>query len=164
MTQDLYTAKDVKEVREVLIHEQEGLDALTGLPLTRACLDHAHDETQFVRGVLSNACNVALGKIENLDARYIRYWYPNGLPEFLRHCADYLEQEHDTRWRHPMWTKKVQTKFNGLSEPQKAKALMSLGQPPGTNGKERKALFRSTLLTKEHDFGRITTLLTQAKQ
>lgn len=163
MTQDLYTTKDVKEVREALIYEQEGLDALTGLPLNKPCLDHRHDSEQFVRGVLSNACNVALGKIESLDARYISYWYPNGLPEFLRHCADYLEQEKDTRYRHPGFLKKLQTRFNGLTEPQKKNVLEAMGLPQGTNGKERKEEFRLALLTKCWDFATITTILNRER-
>lgn len=36
MTEDLYTATDVKKIREKILDEQDGLDLLTGLPLDKS--------------------------------------------------------------------------------------------------------------------------------
>ncbi len=153
MTIDLYNTADVKKVREQLIQEQKGLCAITGIPTASKdfALDHAHDENQFVRGAAHKQANAALGKLENLAVRYL-YWYPDGLPEFLRRCADYLEEEHDTRWRHPMWQKKINTLFNKLKESDKDKVLRLLGQEVCKNGVERKKAFQKAILSREFSF------------
>ena len=72
----LRSPKDVQQVREQLLKEQGGIDAITGLeiPPKQAVLDHCH-ETQFVRAVASRQSNAALGKLENVYARYLKWWY-----------------------------------------------------------------------------------------
>lgn len=156
MTEDLFTPADVKRVREQLVKEQNRLCAITGVPtaVTDFHLDHAHDDEQLVRGAAHRQANMALGKLENLAVRYL-YWYPHGLPAFLRACADYLEKPHDRRWRHVGWLKKAHTMFNKLTEPQKKAVLRELGQFEGSNAKERKMLFQKALLTKKFSFDTI---------
>jgi hypothetical protein len=105
---------------------------------------------------------MALGKLENLAVRYL-YWYPHGLPAFLRACADYLEKPHDRRWRHVGWLKKAQTMFNKLTEPQKKAVLRELGQFEGSNAKERKMLFQKALLTKKFSFDTIRETINNTK-
>lgn len=163
-TQDLYNAADVKKVREQFIKEQDKRCAITGIPtaLSDFHLDHRHDDEQLVRGAAHKSANMALGKIENLAVRYL-YWYPHGLPSFLRACADYLEKPPDKRFRHNGWLKKSMTWFNKLTEPQKKLVLTELGQPVGSNAKERKVLFQRALLTKKHSFDTIRSTINQAK-
>lgn len=164
MTQDLYNAAEVKKVREQLVKEQDQLCAITGIPTAPSDyhLDHAHDDDQLVRGAAHKQANMALGKIENLAVRYL-YWYPHGLPAFLRACADYLERPPDKRFRHPGWIKKANVWFNKLTEPQKKLVLQELGQPPGANAKERKALFQKALLTKQHGYDTIRSTINNVK-
>jgi hypothetical protein len=153
LTKELYTATDTKKVREQILQEQQGKDALTGLdiPKGQAVLDHNHS-SQFVRAVLHRQSNVVLGKLENAYTRYLKYWYPDDLSTFLRHCADYLEKGDDIRFIHPAWIKKVQTEFNKLKESDKDILLVELGIGKGSNAKERKDLFRKAILKKQFTF------------
>ena len=149
MTRDLFNVKDVKEVRELLVQEQEQLDKLT-LSLmhpSQYVLDHNH-QNLFVRGVLNRATNSMLGKIENAFNRYIRHWYTGSLSNFLRQAATYLEQPPDERYRHPHWQKQLKVQFNKLSEGQKRSVLESLGKPDGKNSKERKDIFSKIILDR----------------
>lgn len=160
--EDLYTAADVKAVRELLIKEQDQLCAMTGVPtaIKDFHLDHAHDNEQLVRGALHKQSNMCLGKIENLAVRYLNYWYPHGLPNFLRKAADYLEKHPDERWRHNGWIKRVQIMFNRLPEPAKKKVLLKLGiNPTGNNSVERKKLFQSALLTRAYGYNKLKTVI-----
>jgi hypothetical protein len=164
MTIDLYNTADVKKVREFLIEEQEGLCAITGIPTAsnNFALDHRHDEEQLVRGAAHKQANAALGKLENLAVRYL-YWYPDGLPEFLRKCALYIEKAPDTRWRHPMWIKKINTAFNKLKESQKDEVLKILGQPVCKNSIERKKYFQKAVLTRNFTYDMLRDIINGVK-
>ena len=152
-TKDLYNPKDVQKVRDILIEEQDGMCKITGLelPPKQACLDHAHDSNQYVRGVAHRQANAALGKVENIFTRYLSWWYPDDLPTFLRQCASYIEQEPDTRYRHPGWLKFIQSRFNALPEASKERVLNRMNTT-GKNGSQRKLAFRKALLTREFDY------------
>ena len=58
--------KEIAELRAQLLREQQGLCALSKLPLdaSRAVLDHCHSTGQ-IRAVLDRGVNSLLGKIEN---------------------------------------------------------------------------------------------------
>jgi hypothetical protein len=159
-TKDLYGAKDVKEVRELLVQEQEQLDKLT-LSLmhpSQYVLDHNH-QNLFVRGVLNRATNSMLGKIENAFNRYIKHWYTGSLSNFLRQCASYLEHPPDERFRHPQWQKQLKVQFNKLSEGQKRTVLETFEKPDGKNGKERKAIFAKLILDRNLGYEKINDIL-----
>lgn len=162
MTQ-LYTATDVKKVRESLLKEQEGLCKLTGLeiPIKQACLDHDH-KSNFVRGVLHRQSNAALGKAENIFTRYLSYWYPGTLSDFLRQAADYLEEEHPRDYLHPGWIKSVKTRFNKLNSKQKDSVLQLLNQPKGRNDVERKKIFAKAILDRLVSYETIVEYITKA--
>ena len=149
MTVDLYTQADIKRIRQLLYKEQNGMCALTKLPVefSDVHLDHNHDSEQLVRGVLHKAANMSLGKIENIATRYL-YWYPYTLPEFLRQVADYLEQEKDTRYRHVDWQKRVRAMYNKLNAQQQNNVLITLGSTKGANPKTRKELFGKVVLDR----------------
>lgn len=161
MTVDLYNTTDVKHVREQLTKEQNNKCLITGLDIApkQHVLDHAHDDTQLVRGVLHRQVNAFLGKAENAYMRLMQWWYPNDLPTLMRECADYLEREEDTRYRHNGWLKKVNTAFNKLKESDKDKVLELMGLEKGKNATERKKLFQKGILTKEHDYVTIRTFI-----
>jgi hypothetical protein len=160
LTRDLFNVKDVKEVRELLVQEQEQLDKLT-LSLmhpSQYVLDHNH-QNLFVRGVLNRATNSMLGKIENAFNRYIRHWYTGSLSNFLRQAATYLEQPPDERYRHPQWQKQLKVQFNKLSEGQKRTVLESFGKPDGKNSKERKDVFAKIVLNRDYGYEKINNIL-----
>lgn len=161
----LYSQKDVAKVRELLYNEQDGRDALTGLPLDykQSVTDHNH-KTQFVRGVLHRQCNAVLGKIENLWVRYLSYWFEGTLSEFLRKAADYIERKDDQRYIHPGWIKKSQTMFNSLPEVDKKAVLEALGQNQGGNSTERKKLFKKALSTKQFTFEEVKKIIQERKK
>ena len=165
-TVDLYNTADVKKVREQLTKEQDNKCAVTGLdiPTKQHVLDHAHDDTQFVRGVLHRQVNAFAGKAENAYTRLIAWWYPNDLPTLLRECADYLEKQPDGRYRHNGWIKKVNTEFNKLKEAHKDVVLVALGQTKGKNGAERKKLFQRAVLTREFTYDTIRALILELKE
>lgn len=165
-TEDLYTTKDVERIRKLLTEEQENRCAITGLELApkQHCLDHAHDEEQYVRGVAHRQANAALGKVENIYLRYLSYWYPGKLSDFLRQCAAYLEQPADSRYRHNGWIKKAKTKFNALNEKQKDKVLVDLGHEKGVNSKQRKDIFAKVVLDRKLGYDTIREAIQAAKE
>jgi hypothetical protein len=158
LTKDLYTTKDVAEVREILLKEQKGIDPITGqlIPAKKCALDHDH-KTQHVRGVLHLQSNAVLGKLENLWPRYLSWWYEGTLSSFLRGCADYIEDsdKKEPRYNHPAWIRKVGVEFNKLSEGAKDRTLINLGSTTGKNSKERKALFGKVIKSKRFTFKEI---------
>jgi hypothetical protein len=139
---------------------------ITGLeiPPKQHVLDHSHDDNQYVRSVLHRQSNAALGKIENLYTRYLKYWYPYDLPTFLRQCADYLEREECKEYRHPGWIKKLGTLFNSLGESQKKNVLIKVGLDQGKNSVERKKLFKDLVLTKKHSYDTLRSLILSEKE
>lgn len=161
MTTDLYSTTDIQKVRQQLIKEQDNKCLVTGLDIAakQHVLDHAHDETQLVRGVLHRQTNAFLGKAENAFVRLMQWWYPNDLATLMRECADYLDREPDTRYRHNGWLKKINTKFKKLKEYQKDKVLEMMNSTKGANTKERNALFQKALLTREFDYATISRIL-----
>lgn len=154
MTTDLYNTSDVQKIRIELTKEQNNKCLVTGLdiPVKQHVLDHAHDDTQLVRGVLHRQVNAFLGKAENAYTRLIKWWYPNDLPTLMRECADYLEREQDTRYRHTGWIRKVNTEFRKLKESEKDQVLLLMNSVKGKNGKERNLLFQQAILTRDFDY------------
>ena len=161
----LYTTKDVQKVREKLYEEQEGVDPITGLiiPANQKVLDHCHD-SQFVRAVLHRQTNAVLGKIENLEMRYLSWWFDGTLSEFLRGCADYLDKQHEQKYLHPAFIKKLQVQFNKLNEKQKQEVLRELGEETGCNGKERKLLFKKFVLKRTHTMQEILDIIEEKQE
>ena len=161
----LYTTKDVARVREKLYKEQGGIDLITGLeiPDKQAVLDHCHD-SQFVRAVLHRQTNAVLGKIENAYIRYIKWWYDGTLSDFLRGCADYLDKEHEQKYLHPAFIKKLQVQFNKLNEKQKQNVLSYFGEEKGCNASQRKLYFKKFVLKRTHSMNEILEVIQKEKQ
>lgn len=165
MTIDLYNTAEVTKVRQQLTQEQNNKCLVTDLeiPPKQHVLDHAHDDTQLVRGVLHRQVNAFLGKAENAYLRLIQWWYPNDLPTLMRECADYLEREPDIRYRHTGWIKKINTEFNKLKSSEKDKVLELMGLEKGKNDTERKKLFQKGILTREHGYDTIRQFIGEIK-
>jgi len=164
-TIDLYTPKDIAAVRSVLSKEQNGLSAMTGLPLSSPVTDHCHsaENHQLVRAVINSKENVALGRIEGLYARYVGYWYEGTYPEFLRLVADYIERGVDHRYRHSMWIAKISTMFFSLTTAKQDELLIELGQPKGKNQKERKKYLQRAILSKKFGYTALRRMIELTK-
>lgn len=161
----LYTPSDVQRVRALLLKKQNGLDAVTGLPLepSDAVCDHDH-KTQYVRGILHRQVNVIIGKIENAWLMYLSWWYPDSLPVLLRKVADYLESKHFTGYVHPSWIKHCQVQFNKLKPSQKNIVLEELGLQALPNDSLRKVAFKKELLTRKHTLATILSMIEKTKE
>jgi len=87
---------DIKDVRDKLLKEQNGLCLISKKRPKRPVVDHHHKRkikgTGLVRGVIDSNMNVFLAKIENNACRY--GIEQSELPTILRNIADYLEREH----------------------------------------------------------------------
>lgn len=166
MTKDIYTAKELKTVREVLFKEQEGKDAITGIciPFEKSVCDHRHDSECLVRGVLHRSCNSALGRIENTFLRDLSWWYPLTISDFLRQAADYLENTTDSRYRHNSFIKRLKTDFNKLNANQQKDVLKIFGVVEGGNINFRKKLFNEVVLDRENGFCYIRDVINQVKE
>lgn len=167
MTTDLYTTKDTTRIRELLLKEQEGNCACTGLeiPPKTACLDHVHNSECYVRGVLHRQVNSYIGKCENNYVRMIKWWYPGTLPDLLRQIADYLEDtENKSEYRHPSWIKSLKVSYNKLSASQQNKVLELLGSETGSNPKNRKELFSKIVLDRSKGFVYIRDVINNVKE
>ena len=160
MAKDLYSTKDVAEVRKQLLTEQEGCDKLTGLPIPegQAVLDHNH-KSQYVRGVLHRQSNAVLGKIENLWTRYLSYWYNGTLAQFLRQAANYLEKPDDDRFVHPAWIKRLSIDFSKLSTEKQKQVLADMQIEAKSNATARRDAFTKGLKSKQYPFEQIKEMM-----
>ena len=88
-------ASQVKDVRAVILNEQNGRCWICGCIPKIPCLDHEHKKRRGgsgkIRGVLCNNCNSFLAKSENNCVRYTIS--KEELPDTLRKMADYLEKK-----------------------------------------------------------------------
>lgn len=167
MNKTLYNTKDVSEARAKLLKEQNGLDALTKLPLDPkdTVLDHNHD-TDTVRGAIHRQANAALGKIENLYKRYLSYWYPGTFRDFLEKAADYIDRDgshvNPTTY-HPSWIKRAQRTFMKQPALTQNEILIKMGIQKGSlprNLEGRKKAFRSILLKNRIGYDTMRDILT----
>lgn len=168
-TTDLYSVKDITNTRQILLDAQGNNCAITGLPIEKgqAILEHAHDSQMLVRGVTSRQANSALGVCENMWVRYMQWWYPRTLPEFLKELADYIQKNidnPDTRYRHNSWLNRSKTDFNKLSSKQQDKVLSELGSKVGKNLKERKELFSKIILDRNLGYDRIKSVINEVQK
>jgi len=87
--------KDVKDIREQILEEQEGICPICKKPVDKPVLDHHHKKkvggTGLIRGVICSSCNVFIAKIENNMKRYCIQ--PDEISNVLRNVADYFDKE-----------------------------------------------------------------------
>jgi hypothetical protein len=165
MDKDLYTTKELSEVRGQLLKSQDGKCKASGVDITmkEAVVDHNHDDSQKVRGVLHRQINSFIGKCENAYKRLIGWWLPIGLPALLRLVADYLElpDKSENSYIHPAWIKKIQSRFNSLKESDKSEVLSELGCEPQPNAAARKEAFRLKVLSKQYSYAYLKRLIAE---
>lgn len=98
--------KDIPVIRNAIILEQRGICVLCGEILQNPCLDHAHDDTGRIRGVLCRSCNSAAGVIERMLARY-NLRDKDKLRIFLDNFVDYINNTRYEDLIHPVHTTKI---------------------------------------------------------
>lgn len=161
--EQLYTPADVKRVRDRLVTEQNGVDPLVQEKFKETpVLDHDH-KTQRVRAALNRNCNAFEGKVVNAWTRCMGWLTDKSISEVLRNLADYYEQDYSHHPLHPGWIKRVCIEFNKLNETGKKTVLESLGYPTGSNGAERKKLFKKAIMTRKHQFQNLLDLIERSK-
>jgi hypothetical protein len=167
MKTSLHTPKDVKEYRQELLAKQDGVDALTGLPLEEkgAVLDHNH-ETEVVRGVIDRQVNAALGKIENIWKRYLSTWYPGKLTDFLEQAKVYIDSDGFMQTHpvyHPNWINRCVRDFKKLDALHQRMVLKEMNEDSDftmpSNAEGRVKLFRATILKKRMTFALVKDYL-----
>lgn len=91
--------RELREHREGLIEEQEGVCPLCGLELLTAdaVLDHDH-ETGHIRRALHRSCNSAEGKILQWAGRRSKGDCP---VEFIQNLAEYWVEDYTNNPLHP---------------------------------------------------------------
>ncbi len=164
MTEHLYTPTDVKRVRDRLAKEQNGIDPILKEPFkeTQVC-DHDHT-TQHVRAALNRNSNAFEGKVFNAYIRCLRWLSDKPLPEILRNLADYYERDYSHNPLHPGFIKRLCTDFASLPEASKKEVLHLMNQPQGSNGTERKKIFRAAVLSKKYTFDQIKGFINKQKE
>lgn len=164
MTQHLYNTTDKAKVRQELFKVQSEVDKLTNKPLEYkdSVLDHNH-KTHYVRGVIHRQVNAFLGKLENNYVRYLSWWYDGTLSDFLRQCADYIEQPDNKDFLHDSWIKGLCIKFNKLNEADKTSVLKDMAIKDGKNSVERKILFKKALLSRQYTMTQVEHIISSRK-
>jgi hypothetical protein len=162
----LWTPTDVAHWRDRLVKEQQGIDPITGEAFFgRVCLDHDHNQdSQRVRGVLSQATNTAEGKIKAIYHRYLKYMTDQPLHVILRNLSDYYQKDNSHLPLHPSWIKTVQTAFSALPEPKKTLVLKELGKENGANSNQRKEIMLDCIKSKKYRYNQLMELIHKHKQ
>lgn len=120
--------KDIKKYREELLKLQKNKDPITGMSISRACLDHSHKDG-LCRQVLDFQTNTFLGKVENGFKRYISWNNPGiKLSIVLRKMADYIDLDYNESLYHPEHLKKLCRSFNTKNKIQQIKELIKLSK------------------------------------
>lgn len=145
----LYTASDIKKVKDELVKQQKGIDPILKEPFKEVvATDHDHS-SQHIRSALNRNTNAFEGLVVNAYKRCLQWLTDKPLPEILRNLADYLEKDYSHNPYHPHWIKRVKIDFNKLKESDKDSVLIELGSVVGKNGTERKKLFQKVVLDRK---------------
>lgn len=151
----LYTASDIKRVKDELVKQQKGIDPILKEPFKEVvATDHDHT-SQHIRSALNRNTNAFEGLVTNAYKRCLQWLTDKPLPEILRNLADYLEKDYSHNPYHPKWMKRVAIDFNKLKEGDKDKVLVELGSDAGSNGAERKKLFQKLVLNRDLGYEKI---------
>lgn len=156
MTRSLYTRDDIANEKQRLLKEQRNIDPILKEEIQEkdAVCDHCH-VTQHTRAALHRQTNAFEGLVFNAYKRCLEWLTDKPLSEILKNLADYVDKDYSDNPYHNGWVKRVSTEFNKLKEPSKDTVLQSLGQPKGSNSKQRKELFRKAVLSRQFGYERI---------
>lgn len=112
----LKNANDVKEYRELLIKQQNGLCAVTQEPLISPVVDHDHLNFN-TRGCLSSFVNMVEGRYFKYFMKYVQKHTALTYPEFLIKLGEYLNNDFSNNPWHFMSIDKIYKRLNYLTLP-----------------------------------------------
>ena len=160
MTKNLYTPKDVREIREQFLVAQDNFDPILFQPLkvSDSCLDHDHT-TQLCRGALHKQSNAFEGLVFNAYKRCIGWLSEDSLPNTLRRLAAYLEATPKIKAYHPAWIKRVTIDFKKLDSKSQEKVLKEIDSTLGSNAKQRVELFRKKVTKEKIGYEKVSSIL-----
>lgn len=149
MIKDLYTPKDVKEIREQFLKVQGNFDPVLFQPLkaSDSCLDHDHT-SQLCRGALHKQSNTFEGLVFNAYKRCISWLSDDSLPSVLRRLASYLESQPAIKAYHPAWIKRVVVDFKKLPVKKQNLILVRIGLTPESNAVKRVKQFKAGIMKR----------------
>jgi hypothetical protein len=126
----LRNARDIKTYRESELFEQEGMCAITGLPLEVGVLDHSHacgaGSEGRVRGVLLSEVNCLEGKyLKAFQRMKLDTKYGLDFPTFLINMGEYLLQDNSEKPYHYKFMDDLRKYIKRLTKPILASKLKS---------------------------------------
>lgn len=153
MDRSLYTRDEITNEKQRLLKEQRGVDPILKEEIQEkdAVCDHCH-VTHHTRAALHRQTNAFEGLVFNAYKRCLEWLTDKPLSDILRNLAEYVEKDYSNNPYHNGWVKRVSIDFNKLKEPSKDAVLQSLGQPKGSNAKQRKELFRKSVLSRQFGY------------
>ena len=110
----LKNSNDVKEHRDFLIQQQNGLCAVTQEPLVSPVVDHDHLNFS-TRGCLSSFVNMVEGRYFKYFMKYVNKHTDLTYPEFLIKLGEYLNQDFSDNPWHFMSVDKIYKRLNYLT-------------------------------------------------
>lgn len=149
MKKRLKNSNDAAKYRNEKLKEQNGIDPIIGIKITRPVLDHYHEGNQHCRQVLQNEVNGWEGRVANSFKRCLGHLTDMPLHEVLRNLADYLEKnnnipEEEQVIHHTALTVDV-GRFKRLPAGEQNSILRGLGLSEGSNVKERVKIARKAI-------------------
>lgn len=141
MKRRLKDSKDAAKYRNELLKEQNGIDPIIGIKITKPVLDHQHSGNQHCRQVLQNEVNGWEGRVVNSYKRCLGHLTDKPIHEVLRSLADYIERngntpEEDQVIHHTALSVDVK-KFKALPAKQQIEVLESFGLVAESNVAKR---------------------------
>lgn len=146
MKKRLKNPKEAAEYRNSLLKEQNGIDPILGIKITKPVLDHFHGSDQHCREVLQNEVNGWEGRVVNSFKRCLGHLTDKPIHEVLRSLADYLEKHENTPpedmvIHHTALSIDVR-KFKNFPAKKQIDILINLGVEPASNSELRSKQIR----------------------
>lgn len=142
----LKNVKDAKKFREELLLQQNNIDPILNILITRPVLDHQHFPSYNCRGVLQNEVNAFEGKVFNAYRRYLKHLTNTPLVDILKSLILYLEKDNTTMPVHYTAIKDELKPFKKLNAQKQINTLKGLNIAPAGSAKKRLKQMRKVIL------------------
>ena len=117
----LANSAQIKKCRDTLVKQNGNLCEVTGVKLSRPCLDHV---TGKCRGVLESKVNLFEGRVAKQFRKYMRDC-PMSYADFLIALGEYLNQQPDNAPLHYKTVEQMEKRLNRLLKAELAKSLVN---------------------------------------
>lgn len=137
----LKNSKEAAKYRNELLKEQNGIDPIIGIKITKPVLDHYHGDNQHCRAVLQNEVNAWEGRVVNSFKRCLGHLTDKPFHEVLRSLADYIEEHNNTPEEKQVIHHTALTvdtnRFKRMPADVQKRILSDLGVEPDSNSAKR---------------------------